>query len=297
MRALVTGTQGQVALSMAERQANWPGIELSFLGRPNFDLRSPEALVEEILRQKPDAVLSVAAYTAVDQAEDEPELAREINAIAPGVLAAAAAEISVPIVHLSTDYVFPGGGDQPLTEEDEISPMTSYGRSKLEGEQLVADANEKHVVLRTAWVYSPFGKNFVKTMLHLAKDRDELIVVDDQHGAPTCALDIADGLFAVLEKLSKQDGNTASYYGTYHMVGAQEGSWCEFAREIFHQSRALNGPYANVTAVDSSAYPAKAKRPINSRLNMDKFKRKFGCSLPGYPEALGAVIPRLLAEA
>lgn len=294
MRAIVTGSSGQVARALAARSKGEQDLEVTFLARPNFDLREPETLAQEIMRQAPDVILSVAAYTAVDLAEDEPEEAMAINGHAPGVLAKAAADLEIPIVHLSTDYVFSGTGDTPYVESDQPGPVTQYGRSKLEGERAIARATPRHIILRTAWVYSGYGKNFAKTMLTLAETRDELSVVDDQFGNPTCADDVACGLLKVMENL-RPGATDPSLYGTYHMAGAEEASWCAFAQEIFRQSAALGGPSADVVPVDTSAFPTKAKRPANSRLDCGKFAAQFGASLPGYTEALRAVMPMLLA--
>ncbi|NNF78618.1 MAG: sugar nucleotide-binding protein, partial [Rhizobiales bacterium] len=185
MRALVTGSSGQVATALAARANSAANLQFSFLARPSFDLERPGEIASEIIKQAPDAIVSVAAYTAVDQAEEEPDRTMAINGEAPGVLASAAADLDIPIVHLSTDYVFGGGGNRPYSETDTPEPTTQYGRSKLCGEQAVMGANPKHVILRTAWVYGPAGKNFVKTILTLAKDREQLSVVDDQVGNPT----------------------------------------------------------------------------------------------------------------
>ena len=184
MRALVTGSSGQVASALAARATSAANLDLTFLARPSFDLETPGTIASEIIKQAPDVVLSVAAYTAVDLAEDDPDTAMAVNGEAPGVLAGAAAELGIPILHLSTDYVFAGGGDRPFTETDTPEPTTHYGRSKLRGEQAVMRANPKHIILRTAWVYGPAGNNFVKTMLSLAERREHLSVVDDQVGKP-----------------------------------------------------------------------------------------------------------------
>ena len=293
IRAIVTGSRGQVATALAQRAAGRDDLDLTFLARPEFDLQTPEPVAREILERRPDAILSVAAYTAVDLAEDEPDLAMAINGHAPGVLARAAAELGIPIVHLSTDYVFSGTGSTAYAESDLPAPVTQYGRSKLAGEQAIAAATPQHVILRTAWVYGAAGKNFAKTMLALAENRDELSVVHDQVGNPTCALDIADGLVRVLTALTA-GAEHGGLYGTYHMAGAEEASWYEFAQEIFRQSTARGGPTASVVPVDSSAFPTKAKRPANSRLNCAKFSQTFGLALPGYTQALPDVVEALL---
>jgi len=295
MRIVVTGKMGQVARSLAERQASWPRMKLTFLARPRFDLSEPQVICEEIGRLKPDAVISAAAYTAVDQAEEELENAYAHNTEAPGKLAMTTAELGIPIIHLSTDYVFAGTGYNELDEREATSPTSVYGRSKLAGEERVMSGNPRHVILRSAWVYSPFGKNFVKTMLALAEDADELRVVDDQRGVPTSALDIADGLFLVITRLNNLLESEAPY-GLYHMAGAETASWFEFAQEIMRQSKALGGPSAKVIPVSSSAYPTKARRPSNSQLNSAKFRDQYGDGPAGFKTALADIILRILED-
>ena len=198
MRILVTGRNGQVARSLAERAADH---DLIFATRPEFDLLDPESIERSVTSVRPDMVVSAAAYTAVDKAEAEPDIAMAANGVAPGVLARAAARISAPVVHLSTDYVFDGRLDRPWREDDPTGPLGIYGASKLAGEQAVAASGAAHVILRTAWVYSPFGTNFVKSMLRLARERPVLQVVEDQIGCPTSALDIAAAVMIVAESL------------------------------------------------------------------------------------------------
>ncbi len=295
IRAVVTGSRGQVAQALARRTAGRDDLELVFLARPEFDLEQPERMAREIVQQRPDVILSVAAHTAVDQAEDEPDLAMAINGQAPGVLARAGAELDIPIVHLSTDYVFSGTGTEPYVETDAPGPVTQYGRSKLEGELAIAAATNKHVILRTAWVYGATGKNFAKTMLALAETRDELSVVNDQVGNPTSADHIADGLIRVVRTVQPGTAHDG-VFGTYHMAGGQEASWYDFAKEIFRQSASHGGPSAAVVPADSSAFPTKAKRPANSRLNCTKFSQMFSYALPGYEQALPAIIGSLLTK-
>ena len=197
MRVLVTGREGQVARSLAARSMGQGDIELVFAARPEFDLTRPETITPMIEAARPDVVVSGAAYTAVDRAEDEPALAHAINADGAGAVAAAARAVGAPVIHLSTDYVFAGDSPAPYTEAEVPAPIGAYGKSKLDGERAVAAANPDHIILRTAWVYSPFGKNFAKTMLGLARDRDEIAVVGDQWGNPTSALDIADAVLHI----------------------------------------------------------------------------------------------------
>ena len=289
IRVVVTGIEGQVVRALAARSQDYPDIGLTFLGRPEINLEKPEQVGVAIRDLKPDAVVSAAAYTAVDQAEDEQVIAMIVNGIAPGEIARAAADCGAPIIHLSTDYVFAGDGDVAYDESNPTGPVTAYGRTKLAGEQAIIEAIAEHVILRTAWVYSPYGKNFVKTMLSLAETRSDLTVVDDQHGNPTEAHDIADGIFAVLGRLRVQSGNKSNY-GIFHMAGADETTWCGFANEIFSLSDAMGGPSANIAPTTSDAYPTKAPRPANSRLNSSKFTQQFQHTLPGYKASLARVL-------
>jgi len=291
VKLLVTGQDGQVATSLLERGSTVQGVEIVTAGRPRLDLLDVNSIQETIAAERPDIVVSAAAYTAVDQAEDDAEAAFAINAAGAGAVAAAAARIGAPIIHLSTDYVFPGDGDQPYTEEDVTAPASVYGRSKLAGEDAVAAANPRHVILRTAWVYSPFGKNFLRTMLRLAKDRDELRVVADQWGNPTSALDIADGILAVAGKLSR--GGEA--HGVFHMTAAGSTNWSGFAEHILKVSRDAGGPFARVQGIATSEYPTRAVRPANSRLSCEKLRSAYGVELPAWQGSTAQTVHRLLA--
>ncbi len=229
---------------------------------------------------KPNVIVSAAAYTAVDKAESDEEAATVINGIAPGKIAEVAAALGVPVIHLSTDYVFDGSKSSPYLESDPVAPIGAYGRSKLAGEQAVAAATTNHAILRTAWVYSPFGKNFLKTMLKLAETRDSLNVVDDQIGNPTSSLDIADAVLTVASNLLASDD--PALRGTFHMTGAGEASWADFAVEIFARSAQVDGVTAEVGRILSSAYPTPAKRPANSRLDCSLLEARHGAKLPDW---------------
>lgn len=296
IRAVVTGFAGQVASALAAKAHREADLHFTFLGRPQFDLEAPDAMADEIRRLAPDVVLSVAAYTDVDAAEDEPDKAMVINGHAPGVLAAAAAGLNIPIIHLSTDYVFSGKGNRPFTESDKTAPVTHYGRSKLRGEEEVARATPKHIILRTAWVYSSLGNNFVKTMLRMANERAQISVVNDQIGNPTSAADIADAIVGILRSPSLCRPEESAF-GIFHMAGAEEASWCAFAEEIFRLSAQAGGPSAEVQPIPSSAYPTKARRPLNSRLDCSRLQAVFHHTVPGYAQALPAVVAALLADA
>ncbi|MBZ8132018.1 dTDP-4-dehydrorhamnose reductase [Afifella sp. IM 167] len=294
MRLLVTGRKGQVARALAERTAGAAKIDFVALGRPELDLAEPQTIAPAIEAARPDIVVSAAAYTAVDRAEDEPETAFAANARGAGEVAAAAARLGVPVIHLSTDYVFAGTGEAPHREDAPTAPGNVYGASKLAGEEAVAAVNPRHVILRTAWVYSPFSRNFVRTMLDLAETRGELAVVDDQWGNPTSALDIADAILAVAERWQAEP--EAQIAGVYHLAGTGETSWCGLARAVFEASREAGGPYAEVRAITSAEYPQKAARPKNSRLASDRFEAVFGYRCPPWRTSVEKVVRTLLAE-
>ena len=270
------------------------GHEVIALGRPELDLTADEdSIVDAIVSARPDVVVSAAAYTAVDKAEEEREIAFAINERGAGAVARAAREAGVPLIHLSTDYVFDGSKAGPYAEDDPTNPSGVYGASKLAGEQAVAAAQPDSAILRTAWVYSPFGANFVKTMLRLAVDRDSLGIVADQRGNPTSALDIADGVFAVASNLVKD--SDPAYRGKFHMTASGDASWAEFAEAIFEQSAKLGGPSAAVNAISTADYPTPARRPANSRLDCARLERVHGVSLPQWRESLQEVVRRLVA--
>jgi len=290
MKILVTGREGQVARSLAEMAV--PGIEMVFAGRPAFDLEAPDTVMSAIRSARPDVVVSAAAYTAVDQAEDEPERAFAVNATGAGIVAAAAAEVGAAIIHLSTDYVFSGDKQGEYDETDQTGPKSVYGRSKLAGEHAVAAANPRHVILRTAWVYSPFGRNFVKTMLALAANRDSIRVVADQWGNPTSATDIADGILRIVRALPIHED--AGRYGIFHLAGRGSTNWSGFARHVFAESRKRGGPFAEVEDIGAQDFPTKARRPANSRLSCAKLEHVFGWRPGDWQQSCSDVIKRLL---
>jgi dTDP-4-dehydrorhamnose reductase len=292
MRILVTGRDGQVARNLAE--AISPDVEMVFAGRPDFDLEAPETVMSAIRSARPDVVVSAAAYTAVDQAEDEPERAFAVNATGAGAVAAAAAEVGSAIVHLSTDYVFSGEKQGEYDETDETGPRSVYGRSKLAGEAAVAAANPRHVILRTAWVYSPFGRNFVKTMLALAATRDSVRVVADQWGNPTSAADIADGILRIACALPSHN---PSHYGIFHLAGQGSTNWSGFARHVFAESRKHGGPFAEVEDIGTQDYPTKARRPANSLLSVAKLEHIFGWRPPDWQESCRKIVEQLVCAA
>jgi dTDP-4-dehydrorhamnose reductase len=292
MRLVVTGREGQVVRSLLERAVG-RDIEVVALGRPELELAGPEdRIIAAVEAARPDVLVSAAAYTQVDKAESEPELAFAINDAGPRALAKAARRMGVPLIHPSTDYVFDGSKPSPYTEEDSTGPASVYGSSKLAGEQAMLAEHGNSAILRTAWVYSPFGGNFVKTMLRLAVQRDELRIVADQRGNPTCALDIADGILAVAANL--RDSDDRRYRGIFHMTAAGEASWAEFAAAIFAESRRLGGPSAIVTPIATADYPTPATRPANSRLESSKLERVHKVRLPEWRSSLKQVVERLV---
>lgn len=286
MRMLVTGREGQLARAL--RAQAGPDLEVIALGRPDLDLARPESLAAGVARARPDIVVNAAAYTMVDKAEEEEALATTINGEAAGALAQAAADLGVPILQISTDYVFDGTKAAPYVESDPVAPVNAYGRSKLAGERAVAAANPRHAILRTSWVYDGCGKNFLKTMLRLAETRDDLGVVADQIGAPSYAPDIADAVIAVARNLvADADARRA---GVFHMTGGGQTSWAGFAQEIFRLSAQAGGPSARVRDIATSDYPTPAKRPANSRLNCDRLAATHGARLPDWRDALARCI-------
>jgi dTDP-4-dehydrorhamnose reductase len=294
MRLLVTGREGQVARALIEQGAT-AGHEVIALGRPELELAGEKsAMVAAILSLRPDAIVSAAAYTAVDKAESEPDLAFAVNANGPAALASAAAALDVPLLHLSTDYVFDGLKDAPYVEGDPTAPTGVYGASKLAGEEAVREGCPNHVILRTAWVYSPFGSNFVRTMLRLGSNRDELGVVSDQVGNPTNALDIATGVLKVATNLV---GNSdPARRGTFHMAGGGSASWAAFADGIFAVSKAAGGPTARVKPITTADYPTPAKRPANSRLDCSKIYQIHDVRLPDWSQSMREVVTQLVQQ-
>ena len=292
MRVAVTGREGQVVRALLERGVAH-GAEVIALGRPGLDLARPETIAVALGKARPDVIVNAAAYTAVDKAESEPGLALEINGAGAGAVAQAAALLGVPVLQVSTDYVFDGSSDRPYQPDDVTAPLGVYGRSKLAGEQAVAAASRNHVILRTAWVYSPFGANFVKTMLRLAGSRDEVSVVADQHGCPSSALDIADGILSVAANLLAHPDDP-DMRGTFHIAGTGETTWAAFAEAIFAASASRGGPHARVRPIATADYPTPARRPANSRLDCGTLARRHGVSLPAWLPSVDACVARLL---
>jgi dTDP-4-dehydrorhamnose reductase len=291
MRIAVTGQSGQVVLSMLERAPG--GVTVAALGRPQLDLERLETIAPAIMASRPDVIVNAAAFTAVDLAESQEDAARLANGTAAGEVAKAAATLGIPVIQISTDYVFDGSLGRPYREDDPVEPISAYGRSKLQGELAVAAATPNHAILRTAWVYSPFGKNFVRTMLRLAETRDEIGVVADQAGCPTSALDIADAIFAVARNLTERPRDPA-LRGVFHMGAQGQAVWADVAEAIFAERQALGGAPVVVKRIATSDYPTPAQRPANSRLDSSRLAEIHGVRLPPWQVALAACVRRLL---
>lgn len=279
MRILVFGRSGQVATEL-QRQA-----DVIALGRAEADLADPGACAAAIRAQRPDAVINAAAYTAVDRAEEEEALATTINGAAPAAMARACAEAGIPFVHISTDYVFDGSGDAPRPVDAPTAPLGAYGRSKLAGEEGVRAARGAHAILRTSWVVSAHGANFVKTMLRVGPARGQLRVVDDQIGGPTPAAAIAAACLSIARQLAEEPGKA----GTYHFAGAPDTSWAEFARAIFEMS----GLAVTIEDIPTTEYPLPAPRPLNSRLDCSGTEAVFGIARPDWRGGLADILSDL----
>ncbi|WP_299421926.1 dTDP-4-dehydrorhamnose reductase [uncultured Shimia sp.] len=282
MKVLVFGKTGQVAREL--QALSGAEVQIEALSRTEADLQNPPQCAERILSTDADVVINAAAYTAVDQAETEPDIAEIINATAPGAMAKAAAARALPFLHISTDYVFAGAGDTPHEVNDPIGPINEYGRSKLAGEEAVRDAGGQHVILRTSWVFSAHGANFVKSMLRLSESRDALSIVADQHGGPTPAGDIAATLLTMARGLLAGKPS-----GTYHYAGIPSTTWADFARATFQSANKT----VTVTNIPSSGFPTPAKRPLNSRLDCATLLSDFGITPPDWQAGLTRVITQL----
>lgn len=294
-RILLLGSSGQVGWEL--QRSLLPLGEVIALDRrssPAADFSQPDAIAELLEQIQPQIIVNAVAHTAVDRAESEPELARLLNATSVGVLARHAARTGAWLLHYSTDYVFDGSGDQPRSEDAPTGPLSVYGATKLEGEELIRSSGCRHLILRTSWVYAARGGNFAKTMLRLAAERERLTVIDDQMGAPTGADLLADLSAHVLREVTRADGRAAHLGGTYHAVAAGETSWHGYARHVIDYARA-RGQTLKVQAVDpvpTSAFPTPAKRPQNSRLSTRKLSEAFGLVVP--PWQVG--VERMLRE-
>lgn len=284
LKLLVFGQSGQVARELTRRLP--AGVTATFLGRDRVDLADPAACAAAVAAHPADAVINAAAWTAVDRAEAEEAAATVVNGTSPGAMARACVAAGVPFLHISTDYVFNGGGEAPFAPDAPTAPLNAYGRSKLAGEMAVRDSGARHLILRTSWVVSSHGQNFVRTMLRLGAERDSLNVVADQIGAPTPAAAIADALILAANALC--DGAAG---GTHHFAGTPDTSWAGFARAIM----AGAGLRCAINDIPSSAYPTPAARPMNSRLDCSLFTRDFGIPRPDWRAGLADILQELRA--
>lgn len=282
MKALVFGQSGQVAQALAAFIP--PGVTAEFLGRTQADLANPEACAAALRTAKADVVINAAAYTAVDRAESEPALADLVNGDAPGAMAKAAAARGLPFLHLSSDYVFKGTGTAPHRPDDPIAPLSAYGRSKARGEALVQAAGGQTLILRTSWVFSATGQNFVKTMLRLGAERPLLRVVADQIGGPTPAAAIAAALWQAARAMAE-----GAPGGVHHFTGTPDCSWADFAKAIMEDA----GLSCQIEPIASAEYPTPAPRPLNSRLDCGGFTRQFGIQRPDWRAGLSDVLRAL----
>lgn len=291
MKILIFGRIGQLGTELARRP--WaPGTELVFLDRDEVDIGNPAAVTGAIAANPCDLVINAAAYTAVDKAEAEPEAAFAVNRDGPRAMAEVCRARGMPLLHVSTDYVFDGSKPGWYSEADAIAPLGVYGHSKAEGEQAVRDILPDHVILRTAWVYAAHGHNFVKTMLRLAAERPELRVVADQHGCPTAAADLAMALHRLADRYAAE---RSLAWGTYHFTGQGETTWHGFAQAIIDLAAPVTGKRPLVYAITTAEYPTPARRPVNSRLDCRRMTEVFGITARPWPEALAEVVAELLA--
>lgn len=277
MRVLVFGQSGQVATELARQSG-----DVICLGRDKADLSDPAACAAVIAASGADVIINAAAYTAVDKAEEEEALATVVNGASVSAMAKAAARRDIPFLHISTDYVFEGSGTTPWKPTDATGPMNAYGRSKLAGEQGVVAAGGRYALMRTSWVVSAHGNNFVKTMLRLGADRDALSIVNDQIGGPTSAADIAAALLQMADAFHKRQGVS----GIYHFAGGPDVSWADFAVEIFNQAELT----VDVTGIPSVDYPTPATRPENSRMDCSDITAAFGIERPDWRVSLNNII-------
>lgn len=289
--AIVFGAEGQIGRELIAL-AKGRGLDFHGVSKAGADITNAAAVKKVLEKLRPVLAINCAAYTAVDRAEHETELANTVNIDGAEIAAKGCAAADVPLVHLSTDYVFDGSKKGAYAESDAPAPINAYGRSKLAGEKRVQAAMKDYVILRTSWVYSPYGNNFLKTILRLAKERDELRIVSDQHGCPTAAADVAEAVLAVCRKLSAQKAS-----GIYHFAGAGRTSWHEFAQEIVKRQSLFTGRSPKVTPILTSEYPTPAKRPLNSELNSALFTKTFGYTAKPWRERTAETVDALFAAA
>jgi dTDP-4-dehydrorhamnose reductase len=287
---LVTGITGQLASALAERAA------VRRIGRPDFDFDRPETIEASFRAVSPGIVVNAAAYTAVDAAETDQAAAYRANRDGPAILARLCAEAGIPLIHISTDYVFDGAKPTPYVESDPVAPQGVYGASKLAGEQAVMASGARAIILRTAWVYAPVGKNFVRTMLTVGKTRDKLTVVADQQDCPTVAGDLADAILAIIARMGRT-GWRPDYGGIFHAAGSGETTWHGLAVAAFEEAARHGAKVPEVAPITTADWPTPAKRPANSRLDCGKLERVFGVRLPHWRDSLRRTVDAVYATA
>lgn len=295
MRVLIAGWHGQVANALVAAAAARPEIAALAIGRPALDLCRPATVATALADGKPDVIINTAAYTAVDQAEAEPDMAHRLNCEGAEMIAREAARKSAAIIHLSTDYVFDGTLDRPYRPDDPTNPISVYGRTKLAGEHAVAAANPRHLIVRTSWVYSGVGRNFAKTMLEQARTKARVEVVSDQFGTPTYAPHLAEALVEMAIR-AREEPQDSTLWGVYHASGGGETNWAAFAEALFTLSRQAGGPTAEVVPIFSNAYPTAAARPRNARLDCGKLAETFGVTLPAWQVGAEACVAAIVSR-
>ena len=297
MKILLFGKEGQVGWEL-QRSLSLQG-QLRAVGLQDVDMEDPDGLRKCIHQNQPDILVNAAAYTAVDKAESEPAKAYRVNAEAVGVMAEEARKLNAWLVHFSTDYVFDGEKSSPYKEDDPVCPLSVYGKSKLEGEQLIQKHHDKHLIFRTSWVYAARGNNFAKTMLRLAGEKDELKVIADQHGAPTSAELIADVTALAIYRISRVSAEE-NFAGIYHLVAGGETSWHGFAQYVLELAQSmgveLKTSAEEVQSIPTSAYPLPATRPQNSRLNTSKLCKTFNINLPNWHFHVQRLVSELVIQ-
>lgn len=292
MRILVTGKNGQLARSLAA--GSFEDVEIICMGRPELDLTESKSIEDAISGSDPDIIINAAAYTAVDQAETEEHAAAAVNARGAEVIAQAAARHRLPLVHVSTDYVFDGESNRAYDELNDVAPISAYGRSKLAGERAVAEASSQNVIVRTAWLMSPYGRNFCKTMLRLAQSRSNLSVVSDQIGSPTYAPHLAEALVHIANRLVDEPDH--HFGGVYHLVNRGYASWFDVATFIMAAAAKRGRPAAQVSAISSDQYPTRVRRPANSRLDCTKARNTFDLELPHWTHGIDTCVEALAEQ-
>jgi dTDP-4-dehydrorhamnose reductase len=292
LRIAVTGIRGQIVSALVKCAPDL-GLDVVAVGRPALDLTIADTVLPALKAARPNVIVNAAAYADVDPAEGNPELAFAVNTEGARRVAAAAQDLGVPVIQLSTDYVFDGRKPAPYVESDPVNPLSVYGRSKAAGEVAVAEAAPNHAILRLAWVYSQFGPNFVRTMLDLATKQRQINVVCDRFGCPTAATDIAAGIAAVARNLVERPQD-AGLRGTFHMVGAGTASWADLAEGALAVSRAIGGPWAPVRRITDAEFPEVARRPLNSRLDCTRLATAYGVRLPHWRVSLASCVAQII---